>query len=173
MGTPQTSVSRVAVRMIVSSGGSQRTPSSMHCGMRERSFRIASSWAGSESNPNKRLLDERYVVSAPAGARSRAKARIASSSSCAPSTSALTRTLTRSSVGCARRSAMRRRKRSPSFPDAARALSRSSITLISSIAHRWKSPKSSSETPSIPAITRTGKGKVRSRTRSADPFSQH
>ena len=45
--------------MIVSSGGSQRSASSMACGSSERSARTASSWSGWVSRPNSRLLDER------------------------------------------------------------------------------------------------------------------
>ena len=43
---PSTSVSRVAVRMMPSSGGSQRRPSSIAWGMSSRSARSASSWSG-------------------------------------------------------------------------------------------------------------------------------
>ena len=46
IGTPSTSVSRVAVRMIASSGGSHRRPSSIACGISARSSRSASSWSG-------------------------------------------------------------------------------------------------------------------------------
>ena len=77
---PSTSVSRVAVRMMPSSGGSQRRPSSIACGMRLRSARSASSWSGLVSSPKSRLLDERYVVSAPAGSSRRRNEQICASS---------------------------------------------------------------------------------------------
>ena len=86
--TPSTSVSRVAVRMMPSSGGSHRRPSSIACGISARSSRSASSWSGFVSSPTSRLLDERYVVSAPAGSSSRRNAQISSSVRCVPSSSA-------------------------------------------------------------------------------------
>ena len=106
IGTPSTSVSRVAVRMIPSSGGSHRSPSSIACGMRPRSARSASSCSGLVSRPKSRLLDERYVVSAPAGSSNRRNEQISSSSRCSPSSSACTSTEITSSEGCSRRSAM-------------------------------------------------------------------
>ena len=43
IGTPPSSVSRVATRVMVSSGASQRTASSIACGISDRSARTASS----------------------------------------------------------------------------------------------------------------------------------
>ena len=87
-GTPASSVSRVATRVMVNSGASQRTASSIACGMSDRSERTASSCSGLESNPNSRFPVERYVVSTPAGSRRRRNEKISSSERCSPSISA-------------------------------------------------------------------------------------
>ena len=59
IATPPSSVSRVATRVMVSSGGSQRTPSSMACGSSERSARIAANCNGSDNRPKSRLPSDR------------------------------------------------------------------------------------------------------------------
>ena len=46
MVTPPISTSHVVVRLMLSSGGSKRSASSMACGSSERSARTASSWSG-------------------------------------------------------------------------------------------------------------------------------
>ena len=80
IGTPSTSVSRVAVRMIAEQ---RRLPAQAFLDRlrHQRRGRRAARRAGrgSVSSPNSRLLDERYVVSAPAGSSRRRNAQISSS----------------------------------------------------------------------------------------------
>ena len=56
---PHTTVSANALRAMISSGGSQRMPSSIAAGSSDRSARNAASCSGFESSPNIRLDDDR------------------------------------------------------------------------------------------------------------------
>ena len=82
--TPPSEMSCVATRATVISGVSQRSPSSIARGSRLRSARTAASWSGCDSRPNSRLLEDRYVVSAPAGRSSSRNGKISSSLEPAP-----------------------------------------------------------------------------------------
>ena len=95
-GTPPTSVSFVAIRVMLRSGTSYRNSSSIAWGTRLRSARTASSWSGCVSSVKSRFPVERYVVSTPAGRSNRTKEKISSSLRCSPSSSAWARSLMRS-----------------------------------------------------------------------------
>src|SRR3954447_6234884 len=100
---PCISTSRVVLRVTRTNGVSYRIPSSIAAGIRSRSCWSARSWSGWVSSSASRLLDDRYVVSNPAGRSKRRNEMIASSVSFSPSISAATRSPMTSSVILLRR----------------------------------------------------------------------
>ena len=106
----------------------------------DRSAVTSSSCDGFVSSPNNRFPSRRYVVSAPAGRSSRRNPYTCSSSSCWPSTSAVTSLLMRSSFGSFRRSATIWPKYSRSDADAANPRSMFTVIEISSMDSRANRP---------------------------------
>ncbi len=132
MRTPSTSVSRVAVRMIPSSGGSHRSPSSIACGISSRSARSASSWSGLREQADEEVARRPVRRLGTGGEQQRRNAQISSSVRRVPSSSAWASTEMTSSDGCARRSAMIRRSSRTAVATRLVARSRSKPALMSS-----------------------------------------
>ena len=170
--SPPSSTSAVVTRGSPWTGGSKRSASSTASGTRSGSARRRSSSLGWASSASTALPSRFVVVSFPATSRSRQKASSSSGESRPSDVSACTSWLIRSSDGSLRRRSISASKyalnsRTASMIGASATPRRAWPTNASD--QRLKSAWRARSTPSSSAITVTGSGIVRSRTRSVGP----